>query len=192
MRGVLSDQDPVSPPQPVAGRTRLLLAIWWTAAARWTWWWWRAPIRMPPTRTSTTPIRTGSQSMPKARSGRIRTMPDMWVTCALGPYNFEFMTEVTQEIVAAVQGRWHLQQSLGRQRHVLLRALQEPTFADVCGIGPAAHATIRRIPPAAITSCGSSSGCLSCGICGTRRSARSTPTPASSRTPAAAPLATWT
>ncbi len=27
-------------------------------------------------------------------------MPDMWVTCALGPYNFQFMTEVTKEIVA--------------------------------------------------------------------------------------------
>src|SRR5260370_27278158 len=27
-------------------------------------------------------------------------MPDMWVTCGLGPYNFEFMTEVTKEIVA--------------------------------------------------------------------------------------------
>ena len=26
--------------------------------------------------------------------------PDYWVTCALGPYNFEFMTEVTREIVA--------------------------------------------------------------------------------------------
>ena len=25
--------------------------------------------------------------------------PEMWVTCALGPYNFEFMTEVTKEIV---------------------------------------------------------------------------------------------
>jgi len=25
--------------------------------------------------------------------------PDFWVTCALGPYNFEFMTEVTKEIV---------------------------------------------------------------------------------------------
>ena len=24
--------------------------------------------------------------------------PDMWLTCALGPYNFEFMTEVTREI----------------------------------------------------------------------------------------------
>ena len=26
--------------------------------------------------------------------------PEMWVTCALGPYNFEFMTEVTREIVS--------------------------------------------------------------------------------------------
>ncbi|HEY8231048.1 MAG TPA: beta-galactosidase trimerization domain-containing protein [Vicinamibacteria bacterium] len=26
--------------------------------------------------------------------------PEMWVTCGLGPYNFEFMTEVTKEIVA--------------------------------------------------------------------------------------------
>jgi hypothetical protein len=25
--------------------------------------------------------------------------PDLWLTCALGPYNFEFMTEVTREIV---------------------------------------------------------------------------------------------
>ena len=27
-------------------------------------------------------------------------MPELWVTCALGPYNFQFMTEVTKEIVA--------------------------------------------------------------------------------------------
>jgi hypothetical protein len=26
--------------------------------------------------------------------------PEMWVTCALGPYNFEFMTEVKQEIMS--------------------------------------------------------------------------------------------
>lgn len=26
--------------------------------------------------------------------------PDLWVTCALGPYNFEFMTDVTREIVS--------------------------------------------------------------------------------------------
>src|SRR4051794_33227687 len=27
-------------------------------------------------------------------------MPELWVTCALGPYNFDFMTEVTKEIVS--------------------------------------------------------------------------------------------
>src|SRR3954470_20955517 len=26
-------------------------------------------------------------------------MPELWVTCALGPYNFEYMTDVTKEIV---------------------------------------------------------------------------------------------
>ena len=29
-------------------------------------------------------------------------MPELWVTCALGPYNFEFMTAVTREIVACL------------------------------------------------------------------------------------------
>ena len=30
-------------------------------------------------------------------------MPELWVTCALGPYNFEFMTQVTREIVTLYQ-----------------------------------------------------------------------------------------
>jgi hypothetical protein len=30
-------------------------------------------------------------------------MPELWITCALGPYNFEFMTEVTREIVTLYQ-----------------------------------------------------------------------------------------
>src|SRR4051794_39112425 len=29
--------------------------------------------------------------------------PQLWVTCALGPYNFEFMTDVTREIVRMYQ-----------------------------------------------------------------------------------------
>ncbi len=28
------------------------------------------------------------------------SMPELWVTCALGPYNFDFMTQVTREIVS--------------------------------------------------------------------------------------------
>ncbi len=39
----------------------------------------------------------------RARSGRITAMPGWWVTCALGPYNFEFMTEVTREIMTMYQ-----------------------------------------------------------------------------------------
>src|SRR5947199_9194859 len=39
-------------------------------------------------------------------------MPDLWVTCALGPYNFEFMTRLTREILTlykadrVVSHRW--------------------------------------------------------------------------------------
>ncbi|MVM28984.1 hypothetical protein GO755_02985 [Spirosoma sp. HMF4905] len=39
--------------------------------------------------------------------------PDLWVTCALGPYNFDFMTQVNQEIMQNFQpegifsNRWH-------------------------------------------------------------------------------------
>jgi hypothetical protein len=36
----------------------------------------------------------------EGRKRRHWASPDLWVTCALGPYNFEFMTEVTREIVS--------------------------------------------------------------------------------------------
>jgi len=39
----------------------------------------------------------------EGRKRRHWAMPELWVTCALGPYNFEFMTEVTREIVARYQ-----------------------------------------------------------------------------------------
>ncbi len=101
-------------------------------------------------------------------------MPELWVTCALGPYNFEFMTEVTQRNRLALQGGRHLQQSLGRLRHVLLRALPREFSARqrawICRAPP-----IRRTPPAAPTSPGTSSACSTSGACGTPRSARSTP-----------------
>src|SRR5262245_17257984 len=35
----------------------------------------------------------------QGRKRRHWATPELWVTCALGPYNFEFMTEVTREIV---------------------------------------------------------------------------------------------
>ena len=36
----------------------------------------------------------------QGRKRRHWASPEMWVTCALGPYNFEFMTEVHREIMA--------------------------------------------------------------------------------------------
>jgi hypothetical protein len=36
----------------------------------------------------------------QGRKRRHWASPDLWVTCALGPYNFDFMTEVTREIVS--------------------------------------------------------------------------------------------
>jgi Hypothetical glycosyl hydrolase 6/Beta-galactosidase trimerisation domain len=36
----------------------------------------------------------------KGNKRRHPVMPELWITCALGPYNFEFMTEVTKEIVS--------------------------------------------------------------------------------------------
>ena len=35
----------------------------------------------------------------KGQKRRHASDPDFWITCALGPYNFEFMTAVTEEIV---------------------------------------------------------------------------------------------
>jgi hypothetical protein len=36
----------------------------------------------------------------EGRKRRHWSMPELWVTCALGPYNFDFMTAVTSEIVS--------------------------------------------------------------------------------------------
>ena len=85
----------------------------------------------------------------------------------------------------ALQGRRHLHQPLGRLRHVLLRALpgelpgrdRARAAADGRPAGPGAAGVHRS---------GSRSASSSSGGSGTRRSARSTPTRASSRTPGAA------
>ena len=50
--------------------------------------------------------------------------PELWVTCALGPYNFDFMDDVHREIVTQVPRRRNLHQSVGAaRRRLLLRAL---------------------------------------------------------------------
>ena len=101
--------------------------------------------------------------------------PEMWVTCALGPYNFEFMTAVHREIMARYKVDGDLHQPLGRLRDVLLRALPDElpgrdrarAAADGRPAGPGAAGVHRS---------GTSSASSSSGGSGTRRSARSTPT----------------
>jgi Hypothetical glycosyl hydrolase 6/Beta-galactosidase trimerisation domain len=39
----------------------------------------------------------------EGRKRRHGSMPELWLTCGLGPYNFDFMTEVTREIVTRYQ-----------------------------------------------------------------------------------------
>ncbi len=70
---------------------------------------------------------------------------------------------------AHVQGRRHLQQSLGRLRHVLLRALPD----ELQAASPALDLPRTQRPAgsraARSTSCGSSSGCSNSGGCGMPR-----------------------
>ena len=96
----------------------------WPAAARSGCRWSRGPTR---TRCATRcgrRIRTGSPSTRTDEPRRHWANPDLWVTCALGPYNFEFMDQVHREIVAAVQSRRHFLEPVGAAgRRLLLRAL---------------------------------------------------------------------
>ena len=86
-----------------------------------------APIR---TRPTTTCRRAHPDWIAVDADGKPRrhwASPEMWVTCGLGPYNFEFMTEVKRGDHDPLPGRRHLHQPLGRLRHVLLRALPGAT-----------------------------------------------------------------
>ena len=175
LRGLLSDEDPVPPPQRVAGRPRPVR---------------RSGRRLPQAghgrhradrsardlrgcRTQAHPDWIAVDADGSKR--RHWASPEMWVTCALGPYNFEFMTEVHREIVARYRvdgifiNRW-AGSGMCYCEHC------RTNFKAATGHGPAADRTIRRTRPAAPTSSGSSSGCSSSGGCGTPRSARSIPT----------------
>jgi hypothetical protein len=117
----------------------------------------------------------------KRRTGPCR---DWWVTCALGPYNFEFMTEVTREIVSHVPGGRHFQQPLGGLRHVLLRALPAE-FQTASGLDlPRSARSAEPRPPRLhrMEAAASVRALRSVG----RPSAKSIPTPRSFPTPAAA------
>ena len=112
------------------------------------------------------------------------SMPDVWVTCALGPYNFEFMTEVHREIVRATA--WRASSAIAGPGTAFATASTASALSArrpgwICP-APTIH-VIRRGAP---TCSGGRSGSLRCVACGTMRSARSTRGPVTSPTPAAA------
>ncbi len=100
-------------------------------------------------------------------------MPELWVTCALGPYNFEFMTEVTKEIVSLYQvdgifsNRW-----AGSGMCYCEHCRANFKTASGFDLPRTNNPQDRRAAP---TRHGASSACSSCGTCGTRRFRRSIP-----------------
>ena len=118
--------------------------------------------------------------------------PDLWVTCALGPYNFELHDRRHHRDRPQLQGRWHLHQSLGRLRHVLLRALPVQLSRvlrhETCPAPPT-----RRIPRAGSTSSGSRQRLFDLWRLWDTRDQEDQPERrVTSPTPAAARSATWT
>ena len=116
--------------------------------------------------------------------------PEMWVTCGLGPYNFEFMTAVKREIMTRYrvdgifinrwsgsgQCYWNIAGNISRTRPGSISRAR----------------TIRRTRRGARTFFGDNNASLICGRRGIARFARSIPTPASFPTRAAAPRVRWT
>ena len=57
------------------------------------------------------------------RQRRHWASPEMWVTCALGPYNFDFMTRVHRGDHGPIPRRRHFHQPLVGTRPVFLQSL---------------------------------------------------------------------
>jgi hypothetical protein len=66
-------------------------------------------------------------------------MPELWVTCALGPYNFEFMTEVTKEIVSLATRSTACSATAGRARACATASTAARISQGGGGAGSAAH-----------------------------------------------------
>ncbi len=98
-RRVLPDRDAPAPSQRVARRRAIRSARSSPDAARSACASSRAPIRTRSARTSGRRIPTGSPSTATGEPRRHWANPELWVTCALGPYNFDFMDQVHREIV---------------------------------------------------------------------------------------------
>ena len=97
----------------------------------------------------------------------------MWVTCGLGPYNFEFMTEVNKEIMSRYRvdgifiNRWD---GSGMCYCEHCRANFQAATGWSCP-----RRTIRRIPRAAPTSLWRQRGCSNSGDFGTPKCASINP-----------------
>ena len=92
------------------------------------------------------------------RPARHWANPDLWVTCALGPYNFEFMDQVHREIVTMYQvdgifaNRWAPQGGDCYCVHC------RQNFKDATRLRPAAHDRPARSGAAARISSGGRRG----------------------------------
>ena len=178
LRRVLSDRGSRSTTAAPGSASATSSASSSPAAASSAWWSSRAPIRTPPTTTSQAAHPDWIAVDAAGKPRRHWASPEMWVTCGLGPYNFEFMTEVTKEIVSRYRvdgifiNRW-TGSGMCYCEHCRRISARRP--ATSCrGSRP------RRPRAATPTTCsGGSSGSSICGSSGTPRSARSIPTPAS-------------
>ena len=123
-RRLLPDRSPAAPSQRVARRRAIRSARSSPAAARWACTSSRGPIR---TRCATRCATAHPDWISVAADGQPRrhwANPELWVTCALGPYNFEFMDQRPPRDRHEVPRGRHLREPLGAAgRRLLLRPL---------------------------------------------------------------------
>ena len=79
----------------------------------------------------------------KGEKRRHPVMPELWTTCALGPYNFEFMTEVTKEIVSLYKVDGVFSNRWAGSGMCYCEHCRE-NFTAICEIGFAAHGESAR------------------------------------------------
>jgi hypothetical protein len=119
----------------------------------------------------------------QGRKRRHWANPELWVTCALGPMNFEFMTQVNNEIVHTASMEFLVIDGLVAVSAFAstVKQISRPPPVTNCRVPP-----IRKIRPDALTFCGARNACSIYGGCGIRRFARSMQTRDSFRTREAA------
>ena len=94
--------------------------------------------RRPPARVRRA-TRTGSRSTRTATGVATGPSAGAWVTCALGPYNFEYMTEVNAEIMARYDVDGIFSNRWTGSGMCYCDALPARISGTACGHGAAAH-----------------------------------------------------